>query len=432
MSSPRAKPLVFVLLHQGFGLRRWHERRTRGEALSETPYGYHFAADTCDLDYSVDHGEGRLATLLRQALLKTLGFNLLHAWRNRRALFAADVVWTHTEHEHLAAALLLRLSLRRDRPLLLAQSIWLADGWPNFPGWKRRLYRWLMVRADALTVHSNLNRQVLQSLFPEQRVEQVYFGIERELLPPAPARSPAAIVGRTLRVLAIGNDLHRDWATLKQALAGLDGVEVRLITLTLPLDFTADARNIELRPPCAPCDISDAYAWADVLVVPLKSNLHASGITVVLEGVGQGLPVLCSDTGGLRAYFPGDLVGYVPVGDAQALRVAVVGCGRDYAVCVERARCATRHLHEAGFTAQGFARQHVAITERMLDAKTCAAGTADAPQLAPTRAGESVTLVQRERNPAMTPRSSATPTPGHPVTTACSAALELPRPDRTR
>lgn len=390
MSSPRAKPRVFVLLHQGFGLRRWHERRTRGEALSETPYGYHFAADACDLDYSVDHGEGRLSSLLRQALLKTLGFNLLHAWRNRRALFAADVVWTHTEHEHLAAALLLRLTRRRERPLLLAQSIWLADGWPNFPRWKRRLYRWLMVRADALTVHSSLNRQVLQSLFPEQRVEQVYFGIETELLPPAPARSPTAIIGRALRVLAIGNDRHRDWATLRDALADLDGVEVRLINRSLPPDFTAGIGNIELRPPREPRDISDAYAWADLLAVPLKPNLHASGITVVLEGVGQGLPVLCSDTGGLRDYFSGDQLGYVPTGDVQALQTAVVGCAQSYPACVERACRATRRLHEGGFTAQGFARQHVAITDRMLDAQTRRGATISAPRVS-ARATESGT-----------------------------------------
>ncbi|OGU24222.1 MAG: hypothetical protein A2580_05945 [Hydrogenophilales bacterium RIFOXYD1_FULL_62_11] len=381
MSSPSAKPRVFVFLHESFGLRRWKERRTHGEMLSATPYGYHFAADACDLDYSVDHGEGRLASLLRRAMLKTLGFNLLHAWRNRRALFAADVVWTHTEHEHLAAALLLRLSRRRERPLLLAQSIWLADGWPKFPGWKRRLYRWLMIRADALTVHSELNRQVLQSLLPEQPVEQVYFGIEAEVLPPAPTRPATAIIGRALRVLAIGNDRHRDWTTLRQALADLDGVEVWLINRSLPPDFTAGIGNIELRPPRAPCDISDAYAWADLLVVPLKPNLHASGITVILEGVGQGLPVLCSDTGGLRAYFSGDQIGYVPAGDAQALRAAVVGCARDYPACLERACRATRRLLEAGFTAQGFAQQHVAITERMLDAQTRRGATAGAPQV---------------------------------------------------
>jgi glycosyltransferase involved in cell wall biosynthesis len=377
MSGPHAKPRVFVLLHEGLGLRRWSALRAQNGAMSETPYGYHFADDACALGYSADLGKGPLAMLLRRASLKVLGFNLPHAWRNRRSLFAADMVWTHTEHEHLAAALLLRL-FRRQRPQLLAQSVWLADGWPRFPAWKRRLYRWLLARADVLTVLSGLNRQVLQSLFPTQPVEQVYFGIEIELLPPAPARPAAAITGRALRVLAIGNDRHRDWATLKQALANLDGVEVRLISQALPAHFTAGADNFDLRPPRVPQDIPDAYAWADLLVVPLKNNLHASGITVVLEGVAQGVPVLCSDAGGLSGYFSSEQISYVPVADPAALRAAVVECIDDYAACVERAHRATRRLNEAPFTAREFARQHVTITERMLAARVKGV-TADGP-----------------------------------------------------
>lgn len=381
MTGQGIKPRVFVFLHQGFGLRRWRARRAQGEALPATPYGYHYAADACELDYSVDRDEGRVGLLLRQAMLKTLGFNLSHAWHNRRALFDADVVWTHTEHEHLAAALLLRLFRHRKRPLLLAQSIWLADGWPSFPAWKRRLYRWLMDRADALTVLSSENRQVLQALLPGRPVEQVYFGIETDVLPPAPVRSAAPMAGRPLRVLAIGNDRHRDWVTLRQALANLDGVEVRLINRSLTREFTVGIDNIELRPPSTPQDIPDAYAWADLLVVPLKPNLHASGITVILEGISQGLPVLCSDTGGLRDYFSEDQIGYVATGDAQALRAAVEGCIRDYPACVERASRALRRLEEAGFTAQGFARQHVTITQRMLGAQRRRGVPPEAPRV---------------------------------------------------
>jgi hypothetical protein len=30
-------------------------------------------------------------------LRRIVGFDLIHAWRNRKGLFAADIVWTHTE-----------------------------------------------------------------------------------------------------------------------------------------------------------------------------------------------------------------------------------------------------------------------------------------------------------------------------------------------
>lgn len=34
-------------------------------------------------------------------LLSRLGFDLVHAWRDRRALNDADAIWAHTEREHI-------------------------------------------------------------------------------------------------------------------------------------------------------------------------------------------------------------------------------------------------------------------------------------------------------------------------------------------
>ncbi len=39
------------------------------------------------------------------------------------------------------------------------------------------------------------------------------------------------------------------------------------------------------------------------MVVPLKPNKHASGITVMEEAALHGLPMVVTDTGGLKAYF---------------------------------------------------------------------------------------------------------------------------------
>ena len=53
-------------------------------------------------------------------------------------------------------------------------------------------------------------------------------------------------------------------------------------------------------------EVRTLHQWADLVVVPLKPNLHASGLTVVFESISCGVPLICTDTGGLRAYFSQD------------------------------------------------------------------------------------------------------------------------------
>jgi hypothetical protein len=80
-----------------------------------------------------------------------LGVDLLHACRNRVGMLNSDAIWTHTEREHLAVSLLLKLWRKTKRPRLIANSVWLADHWHDLPSWKEALYRWLMAEADVLT-----------------------------------------------------------------------------------------------------------------------------------------------------------------------------------------------------------------------------------------------------------------------------------------
>ena len=71
-------------------------------------YGYHHAESAeFALDYSRDQHEIAPVRFVRRALKAALGFDFIHTWRNRRAILQSDVIWTHTEQEHLAVALLL-------------------------------------------------------------------------------------------------------------------------------------------------------------------------------------------------------------------------------------------------------------------------------------------------------------------------------------
>ena len=75
---------------------------------------------------------------VRRALAARLGTDVVHAWRNRALLGSADVVWTHTEREHLAVGLVRATLPRRRRPAVLAQSVWLWGRWDALGRARRR------------------------------------------------------------------------------------------------------------------------------------------------------------------------------------------------------------------------------------------------------------------------------------------------------
>jgi len=139
---------VFVFLGEGFGASRWRKAWKNGSVpgiCDRLPYGYfHAANDSWSVTYSEDHDEPALFQLARRGLRKVLGFDLVHAWHNRQALSASDVVWTHTEREYLAALCLWSLRPPRNRPKLIAQSVWLFDRWSRFSSLRRLIYQKLI------------------------------------------------------------------------------------------------------------------------------------------------------------------------------------------------------------------------------------------------------------------------------------------------
>jgi glycosyltransferase involved in cell wall biosynthesis len=105
-------------------------------------------------------------------------------------------------------------------------------------------------------------------------------------------------------------------------------------------------------------------AWADILVVPLKPNLHASGLTTVLEAVALGVPVVASRSGGLEWYFDHDCITYVESEDPDELRRAILSLTPE--VAADRARRAIERLKESDFSTEGYARRHVELSLSLL------------------------------------------------------------------
>jgi hypothetical protein len=72
-------------------------------------------------------------------------------------------------------------------------------------------------------------------------------------------------------------------------------------------------------------ELRDLYARSRFVVVPLVPSDSDNGVTVILEAMAMGKPVICSRTRGQIDVVQDGVTGlYVPVGDSEALRVAIL------------------------------------------------------------------------------------------------------------
>lgn len=373
---------VHVHLFYGADPRRYR----KGENIGSL-YGYHHAESAeFALDYSRDQSELAPVRFMRRALKAALGFDFIHTWRNRRAILQSDVIWTHTEQEHLAVALLLLMNARKggERPLLLAQSVWLLDRWAGYGALRRALYRKLIARADLLTTLASENAALCERYFGRD-ARRVLYGLNTRDFPLCP---PARWQPHEpLRVAAIGNDRDRDWTTLVAALGQDTRYHVRIATRRR-MPASARASNVEIVRVSGIKQQHALYDWADVVVVPLRPNTHASGITVMLEAAALGKPMIVTKVGALDDYFDERAVSWIEPFDPQQLRKAVNALAEHPARALDQARAACEQLRTRNLTTQHFAEQHVELTREMLLEReahyaraTTAGGTATAREL---------------------------------------------------
>jgi glycosyltransferase involved in cell wall biosynthesis len=360
---------VLVVLPHHLDVTAWSARFARKETPDQTPYGYHFAnLHGCHVTFSKPTVGTGWVHFMDRVARKILGFDLRHIWANRQLIASKqfDCIWTHTEYEHLGIGLLKKV-LKKPIAPLIAQSVWLMDEWANYWVLRKNFYRWLMVDFEVATFLSPLNTQRAQQLQLARQVRLVPFGISLEDFSPASPPDLAEQPQRPVRVLALGNDRHRDWSVLVQALGGRAQYEVRVGSSSFPAHLLSDTkhRNIKVGP-MTQAQVIQAYAWADCVVLPLKRNLHASGLTAMLESVAMMTPLVCTQVGGLEAYFDTTMVSYCAAQQADALRSAVDSLMAQAASDrYSKAHKAKRHLLDQKFTSEGFAQRHVQLSQEL-------------------------------------------------------------------
>ena len=364
--SPRSAIHVYAHLAVDKDAVEWRRKRESGDLVGindPTPYGYGRAEEMgCRVTFSKSKPENRLEKLCRLGVRAIFGADLVHAWRNRASIRESDIVWTHTESQFLAVAMVGVLLRKRVR--IIGQSVWLIDSWDALTLAKKALFRWLISRVDVLTFHSPENYARAKALFRDANVRLVKFGIPAESKR-MPVERPCA---QTVSILAIGNDRHRDWKTLIDAVSGVPNLRVKILSGSVPKRYAKRSANVEITRACSNEELYRAFDDATLVCVPLKKNFHASGLTAIQEAVLQGVPVVATGVGGLDAYFSADEVRYVPPGDAAALRAAFEEMARDPAAARERAARAQARMEDPdGIGAQPYIRRHVELSRDVLN-----------------------------------------------------------------
>ena len=181
VEAPAAPFNAYVHVAYGYDARTWQKNWRAGKILGlneEFPYGYHHAAQFgATVIYSKDHPENALQKIMRYGLRFFLGFDFIHAWRNRAEILRSDVVWTHTESQTLAVLGLLTISKHAARPKLIGQVIWLIDEWHRLNYFRKALLYETFSQSGYSYIPVALQRRIRGCAIPAdaRRIHKIWY-----------------------------------------------------------------------------------------------------------------------------------------------------------------------------------------------------------------------------------------------------------------
>lgn len=193
----------------------------------------------------------------------------------------------------------------------------------------------------------------------------VPFGVNLDVLPPAPLPAPPAT---PLRLLFIGKDWGRKGGALAvaavEALAGQE-VDARLTVVGCNPEGLAGHPRVDVEgyldknSPQGAARLSALFGSAHLFVLPTRADCTPM---VVAEANAHGLPVLITDTGGIGSLMaPGRNGAMLPVSaDAQAWADAILDLVRDPGAYARLRQSSFDHCHDR-LTWQAWARDVTAI-----------------------------------------------------------------------
>lgn len=322
---------LLVAFPEGRGVARWHERHLESPVPGEWPYGL----DRLQAgDWDVEARDLPAPTRWQRGLLR---LGLPAARRSTTADVAMS--WDEVTATHLLAG--------GPAARLFSGVIWATDqlaGGRSGPALARQ--RRVLRSLDGLWCLSRPQVDVVRDWVGADGppVHFLPFGIDEQFY------SSTAPLPLVPRVVSVGGDRDRDPETLFAALEivrrSRPDVEC-IVQSRSSLPAPAGVQKIDFIPHA---QARDLYASASVVAVATRPNLHASGMTVALEGMSVGRPVVACATPGMDDYVQDGVTGFlVPPQEPAEMARAVLALVEDRDRATAMGQAARRHVTD-GFT----------------------------------------------------------------------------------
>ncbi|GAA0297197.1 glycosyltransferase [Kineococcus aurantiacus] len=327
--GPRAVDVAVASAHT----RGWPQRHAAGLVPDRFPYGLDRLAAHDLAPNLLDVGVPRPLERVSGKLLDGLRFGG-PSWRGSDPLL--------TWEERLGVPAL--AAVGRSRPVV-SGVVWATDGGSAAAQAVTRRY---LPRAGRLFVLSSAQLPVLERWgLRAPQVQLVPQGVDTDFWTERDEPPAGELVA------SVGNDRHRDYATLAAAwprvLRAVPGAELTAAT-SRPVPAGPRSRTVQLDHVALR---EQVYRRARVVVVPLVPNVHCSGLTASLEAMACGVPVVVTGTPGMADYVADGETGLlVPPGDADALAEAVTGLLADPERAAAMGRAAAQRVRERFSTAR--------------------------------------------------------------------------------
>ncbi|KXO94295.1 group 1 glycosyl transferase [Tsukamurella pulmonis] len=332
---------VTVPLAGGLTAPAWARRHAAGEVPDRSPYGLHRLENHgMRVEFaSARPGEGlrgrveqRLARSVRH---RTGGYEFVERTLGAGAR-GGDAILAYDE--------------RTGVPALLTGRTPVAAG-----------VGWLTTRAGAGRVHGELAARALpraaavwaqcSAVLPvlqrewglaASRMQFIPLGIDTDFYVEQPVPEDTDLV------VSAGEDRFRDHATLIRAMQRVRATRPRAhLELASGLHFDAPEGLVTVHTERLDGRIRDLYARAGLIAIALHRTVTGSGLTVVLEAMASGRPVVVTDNPGVSDYVEHGVTGLlVPPEDPDAMAAAISELLADDAARIAMGRAAAARARE--------------------------------------------------------------------------------------
>ncbi|MBA0046988.1 glycosyltransferase family 4 protein [Mycobacteroides sp. LB1] len=324
--QPSQQLHAYVALPHGVSASQWEIRNRADEVPDRAPYGLHrlsrYGVTPAFSEFSFGRRAARIAGHIRY---RTGDLEILETVADRAARRASDIVFCYDERTGVPAAV--ATAIRMSPPVVTGIG-WLTEP-AESPPVPRGLARYALARSAAVFSQSPPQVELLSRAWgvEDSRLHFAPVGIDTDFY----RVQPWANAGTPL-VVSAGEDVHRDHALLVQAvLTAREQCHGLTLELATALPVSSPPGIVTLHTERLYGRMRDLYRRSTLVAIAVRPNvITGSGLTVALEAMASGRPVVMTDNPGIAHYIRHDVDGVlVPPGDPDAFARAIAELARD-------------------------------------------------------------------------------------------------------